>query len=206
MPRTIEAMADEHLEALRALPRSGAWRLGGYCNGALVAFEIARRLAIAGEKVELLALIAADADTRMAPLHGLTSRLVPRSDWFGRLRSFTTALEGHSLRRRIALTFDKAANLAGERLGRARGRPSRRQRDGLYDRYFRAVMGYVPKHFPGQLVLFWPADEPCRHTSDSTHGWGEFADGVEVCTVPGDHSTIITNHIDVIAERLASYL
>src|SRR5262249_36665233 len=37
MPRTIEAMADEHLEALQALPRTGAWRLGGYCNGALVA-------------------------------------------------------------------------------------------------------------------------------------------------------------------------
>src|SRR5262249_26343170 len=117
----------------------------------------------------------------LAPLHGLTSRLAPRSDWFGRLRSFTAALEGHSLRERIALTFHKAAKLAGDRLGRARGRPSRRRRDGLYDRYFRAVMGDVPKHFPGRLVLFWPADEPCRHASDPTHGWGEFADGVVDC-------------------------
>jgi len=206
MPRPIEAMADEHLEALQALPRSGAWRLGGYCNGGLVAFEIARRLAAAGEKVELLALIAADADTRMSPLHAVTSRLAPGTDWFGRLRSFTTVLEGRSLGARVALMLDKGASLAGESFRRARGRPSRRQRDGLYDRYFRAVMGYVPRYFPGRLVLFWPADEPCRHVDDPTHGWGSFADSVEVFTVPGDHSTIVTHHIEPIAAQLAAYL
>ncbi len=173
MPRTIEAMADEHLEALQALPRTGAWRLGGYCNGALVAFEIARRLTAAGEKVDLLALIAADADTRMSSLHAVASRVASGSDWFGRLRSFTTMLEGRPLRERISL---------------------------------RAVMGYVPRYFPGRVVLFWPADEPCRHVDDPTHGWRGFADSVEVFTVPGDHSTIITDHIDAIAAQLANYL
>src|SRR5205809_147605 len=125
MPRTIEAMADEHLEALQALPRTGAWRLGGYCNGALVAFEIARRLTAAGEKVDLLALIAADADTRMSSLHAMASRVASGSDWFGRLRSFTTMLEGRPLGERISLAWDKATNLTAAPLRRARGKPTR---------------------------------------------------------------------------------
>ena len=206
MPRTIEAMADEHLEALQALPRTGAWRLGGYCNGALVAFEIARRLTAAGEKVDLLALIAADADTRMSSLHAVASRVASGSDWFGRLRSFTTMLEGRPLRERISLAWDKATNLTAAPLRRARGKPTRPRRDDVYSRYFRAVMGYVPRYFPGRVVLFWPADEPCRHVDDPTHGWRGFADSVEVFTVPGDHSTIITDHIDAIAAQLANYL
>jgi len=76
----------------------------------------------------------------------------------------------------------------------------------VYSRYFRAVMGYVPRYFPGRVVLFWPADEPCRHVDDPTHGWSGLADSVEVFTVPGDHSTIITDHIDAIAAQLANYL
>ncbi len=206
MPRTIEAMANEHLEALQALPRTGAWRLGGYCNGALVAFEIARRLTAAGEKVDLLALIAADADTRMSSLHAVASRVASGSDWFGRLRSFTTMLEGRPLRERISLAWDKATNLTAAPLRRARGKPTRPRRDDVYSRYFRAVMGYVPRYFSGRVVLFWPADEPCRHVDDPTHGWIGFAGSVEVFTVPGDHSTIITDHIDAIAAQLANYL
>jgi len=115
-------------------------------------------------------------------------------------------LEGRPLRERISLTWDKATNLTAAPLRRARGKPTRPRRDDVYSRYFRAVMGYVPRYFSGRVVLFWPADEPCRHVDDPTHGWRGFADSVEVFTVPGDHSTIITDHIDAIAAQLANYL
>ena len=50
------------------------YRLGGYCNGGLVAFEIARRLVAAGEQVERLVLIAPVVPTAGGPLARLADR------------------------------------------------------------------------------------------------------------------------------------
>jgi amino acid adenylation domain-containing protein len=51
IPDTIEAMAADRIAVLRALRPRGPYCLGGYCNGALVAFEMARQLVAAGEIV-----------------------------------------------------------------------------------------------------------------------------------------------------------
>jgi thioesterase domain-containing protein len=51
-------MAEHYLPLLRRAQPSGPYLLGGHCNGALVAFELARRLRAAGEAVNLLALVA----------------------------------------------------------------------------------------------------------------------------------------------------
>ena len=57
IPLTIEAMAESHLQTLRGVQPRGPYLLGGYCNGAAVAFEIARLLQAQGEKIELLVLL-----------------------------------------------------------------------------------------------------------------------------------------------------
>jgi amino acid adenylation domain-containing protein len=61
IPETIEAMAAERIAALRALRPRGPYLLGGYCNGAFVAFEMARQLAARGEAVPLVVVIEAVA-------------------------------------------------------------------------------------------------------------------------------------------------
>jgi acyl-CoA synthetase (AMP-forming)/AMP-acid ligase II/thioesterase domain-containing protein len=61
VPTTIEAMAAEHLIAIRQVQPQGPYLLGGYCNGALMAHEIACRLHALGEQVAFLAL--ADVDS-----------------------------------------------------------------------------------------------------------------------------------------------
>ena len=58
IPATIEAMAAEYLELVPARQPEGPYLLGGHCNGALVAFEMARRLHAAGQKVDLLVMLA----------------------------------------------------------------------------------------------------------------------------------------------------
>jgi amino acid adenylation domain-containing protein len=54
---SIEAMAADHLTTLQSLQSQGPYRLGGYCNGGLIAFEIARRLKAQGQRVDLLVLV-----------------------------------------------------------------------------------------------------------------------------------------------------
>jgi thioesterase domain-containing protein len=55
---SIEDMATVHLDTVRRLQPAGPYRLGGFCAGALVAFEVARRLQAQGERVERLVLVA----------------------------------------------------------------------------------------------------------------------------------------------------
>lgn len=43
-PAALAVMAAAHLDRIRAIQSAGPYRLGGYCNGALEAYEIAQRL------------------------------------------------------------------------------------------------------------------------------------------------------------------
>jgi amino acid adenylation domain-containing protein len=73
---SIEAMADHHLKSLREVQPRGPYILGGHCNGGLIAFEMARRLEAAGERVALLALICATgANARFRALHRVSHAL-----------------------------------------------------------------------------------------------------------------------------------
>jgi len=59
VPPTIEAMAADRIHSLRAMRPHGPYVLGGHCNDAFVAFEMARQLRAAGEAVPLVILIEA---------------------------------------------------------------------------------------------------------------------------------------------------
>jgi thioesterase domain-containing protein len=61
IPESIEAMASDRIRALRAHRPHGPYVVGGYCNGAFVAFEIARQLTSQGENVPAVVLIEARA-------------------------------------------------------------------------------------------------------------------------------------------------
>jgi thioesterase domain-containing protein len=74
IPPTLEAMAAVHLESVRSRQPKGPYLLGGFCNGALVAYEIARQLHAEGEKVDLLILI----DPNSVGHRRLTRRTVNR--------------------------------------------------------------------------------------------------------------------------------
>jgi surfactin family lipopeptide synthetase A len=56
-PPTLEAMAAAHITAMRTAQPKGPYLLGGFCNGGLVAYEMARQLHAEGETVDLLVLM-----------------------------------------------------------------------------------------------------------------------------------------------------
>jgi amino acid adenylation domain-containing protein len=53
----MEAIAAAHLDAIRAVQPQGPYRLGGFCNGGLLAYEMARQLEQQGDEVEFLGLV-----------------------------------------------------------------------------------------------------------------------------------------------------
>jgi len=210
-PTTIEAMAAAHVEALRAVQPAGPYRLGGYCNGGLVAYEVARRLRKAGEPVEALVLVAAAADTRWRRLRALSDGLASvfalppeaRLDAFARFRWWTLRLSRASTPFRVLLDTVVRRGRRNSELGVDAS--SLRNRV-LYEWYFRAALGYVPRAYPGSVLLFWPTDEPAHPPGDATMGWGALAQEVTVHRIAAGHNSIVTRHIDVIARHVQPLL
>ena len=56
-PWTIELMAERQVAELRKVQPSGPYRVGGFCVGGVVAFEMARQLQDAGEVVERVVIV-----------------------------------------------------------------------------------------------------------------------------------------------------
>ncbi len=57
IPSSIEAMAADRLPLIRDAQPKGPYRLCGYCNGGIVAFEVARLLVSSGKEVEMIGVI-----------------------------------------------------------------------------------------------------------------------------------------------------
>jgi aspartate racemase len=209
MPTTIEAMAGAHLEAIQRIQPAGPYRLGGYCNGGLVAYEIAQRLAEAGERVDSLILIAVAPDMRLAALQAGMDRLasalrIPRGqalDWFARFRAALRDMQGLPAHQRVRFVLSKAIK-HGRTLT---GKPSPASADTTFDRYFRAVMGYCPRPYAGRIALFWPQDEP-RYGEEVIVWWRRLAPDIRIHPIAGTHNTIVTDHAERIADHLGAYL
>ncbi|MDQ6644505.1 MAG: amino acid adenylation domain-containing protein, partial [Chloroflexota bacterium] len=70
---TVEEMAAAHIQSLRTVQPEGPYLLGGFCNGGLVAYEMARQLRAQGQEVDLLVLIV----PAYAPvLHAVVRRVI----------------------------------------------------------------------------------------------------------------------------------
>ncbi len=79
---SVEALAERHLRAIRAVRPHGPYIVGGFCLGGLIAHAIARQLAAEGETVERLLLIDATArNRRLKTLRRMAERLGRQRGW-----------------------------------------------------------------------------------------------------------------------------
>ncbi len=234
VPRTIEEMATAYLSTLRAFRPKGPYILGGFCNGGLTTFEMARRLQADGEAVELVILIEAVAPThRFRRLHGMIQRfdlwvsLDPERAirWHYNLRHYDTRLEelGHMASRDRA-AFIRNWIIRRVKAFRSRPTPSRAVADSTprpeasaapapsnIDEstvlaYRRAVAGFIPRPYQGRVVLLRAAEAPLLRPDDPTLGWCRVAPDCEVHVIPGGHVTALTRNIEAVAEALEATL
>lgn len=74
-PTTMETTAQSYLDHLIAVQPSGMFRIGGYCNGGLLAWEIAHQLESSGRRVELVVLIDTFSLNGRLPLRAVRQSL-----------------------------------------------------------------------------------------------------------------------------------
>ncbi len=221
---SIEAMASHYIAAMRALQPHGPYRIGGYCLGGEVAFEMARQLEAAGEAVAHVAIIEGYAPAEEHADHGFLHpdrlRIIARNLpywWEDYWR-----LEAAELRGRLR----RSAVAAWRTLLRKAGRSVKAGADeyvphdlSLLPAHKRHIMevelhasqNYRPGRYGGGVTLYraqgLTINRALFGSLDRKHGWGKLAAQVDVLTVAGGHQDLyLPPHVESLAAALRASL
>jgi oxalate---CoA ligase len=226
VPRTIQSMAANRVRDLLEAYPAGPIRLGGYCNGALVAFEMAQQLEKLGRKVDLLVLVETHAPNipfrRISSLVRLASILLPlnndtQAKWFLRLRTLQNywrqasrdgaSAVGAFLLRKLGEIATRSSRLV-RHTPKANSLRSADQTAETHADPFGAINCYVPDSYTGPVVLLRTVDLGSKTANFSdphepSAGWAEVAPQVQVYWLPGTHESIVREQLDEFAQLLA---
>ncbi len=210
---TIEKMAAVYIKEMRTIQPEGPYLLGGFCNGGLLAYEIASQLSDASEQVDLLALVTPSVS-------GSTNKLlsiIRRSGQLLHIQSCTPLNSylriRHALRHVYrwlrpgddkVLDFDKLVDID------ARLRKMFPPYEALYNDYIGVfswlVSKYKPRPYPGKITLYWATDEPIIQETWSQVPVVQGKKELEHHFVPGTHMSCVTDHTQVLAKLLGEHL
>ena len=202
VPFSLPEIAARHLADVRRFQPNGPYRLGGYCNGGLIAYEMARLLEAQGESVEALILIhASPGSIRYRPLRRAARSLGRRMglqepalhQWMETLRA---ARCPHPRPKKIRAGENRADEKISE--------PQKRQ-DELMNLYRMLIGYYAPGPYSGPVSVFWPA-EASADSPAPERAWADFAGSIEVFPVPGDHYSCILEHVDALSRSVGNRL
>jgi len=216
LPQTLEAIAAEYVQLIRRVHPTGPYLLAGWCVAGALAFEIARQLTAAEQRVSNVFLIDSWVPRYFARLP-LLRRLIgnyslrwqlARADW-RRYRSghqtFTQFIDQRpSLRR--------ARQMLARLSGRENADPATQMAAGpeQYDKWLLEYLQsttnrYEPKAYSGRVTVLRSTQEPTGWMFDPLAGWGQFArGGAELAMVEGNHFTMFQDPgATQMAERMA---
>jgi thioesterase domain-containing protein len=217
-PRSVAVMAADRLATIRKIQPHGPYLLGGYCNGALVAFEIARRLEAEGERVPAVILLMASGSNyrrrhwqRLAALVSAFLREEPAQQeqrflQWSRRAAFALAGVRDFLHASGRDQFRRSTRRLRRLFGQVPQPPSEpepapeppTQEQQFWDLYLDASESYVPSRFGGRLILLWPRDEPVQGGHNPAAGWDAVSPDVQLVFVPGNHDTSITRNSNLL--------
>jgi thioesterase domain-containing protein len=228
VPPPIENIATAHIESIRAIQPDGPYLLGGYCNGALVAYEMARQLHAKGQAVDLLVLMDPVPLYYTYPLyyrllrHGIARiggsfGLGPdkQLDWFIRIRHLLRETY-NTLRNPLHM---KSKSVVQPENGEQIEPKHRHEKASFVLSWLKSMiltdeaihqdyvgifewlaMDYRPSSiYPGKITFFWPG-EKLSHA----RWWRDVSKGTEyeAHIIPGTQVTWKTEHLPPLAECL----
>ncbi len=167
---TVEAMARHCIDSMRNVQPQGPYLVAGFCTGGIIAFEVARQLNAAGQRVALLALI----DTA-APKDNAVER------WLDEIA--TMRRDGIDVRQLQELAYFSALHPLG--LGRFR------QLRTIGEAHRWGFWSYRPRPYAHPIELF-VAESSIGQDSGSKLGWDRWARGaIDVHRLPGGHADLV---------------
>jgi amino acid adenylation domain-containing protein len=198
---TIEAIAADHIKSLRAVQPTGPYLLGGFCNGALVAYEMARQLYAQGEQVDNLVLI----DPVYLPLYHKAVRALVNCvgsllevnqhrqlKWFLRLR------HAYKLLRRHMETYVEDFSAVDPSIYTIFPSAYALRQDNIA-MFSWLMKSYSYSPYPGKITILKASTErlggPWRIKAREEKN-------IEVHIIPGTHTTCRTTYIQGFAEAL----
>jgi thioesterase domain-containing protein len=187
VPDTVEAMATHRLQLVRTLQPEGPYQLGGHCNGALVAFEMACQLVAAGERVHNVLLIS-------PPIYPgpLVETRLHAAAWIEQFQHGAGAARLQMLRRLVFFPFTAPARRAPMQIAAPSSGSLPRDPSGALTAYRSVLRRYRPRRYDGAVTVFWPQTQVTEFGRDPRRVWPSIAPRVEVVPVPGAHLTCIT--------------
>ena len=192
--RTVDAMAETYLDALRSAWPEGPVLLVGWSLGGVIAFEMARRLEAEGRPPARLVLLDAGFVYAFAVLRALIPSQRPLASYLGSGRS---ALFPEFRRHAI----DAGIIPRGTRLSQAR------RIFEVFMANVEAMLGYSPGPYSGPVSLLVAAEPFAARGRDPREEWRGLCGDLEILEVPGNHLTMIARpHVDRIASILADRL
>jgi len=205
---SIEAMAHLYVPLLLAARPEGPFRLGGHCNGGLLALEIANQLTRLGREVELVLLIESISINCRWPLR-LANRVI---------RGLGAIVPSAKYRRRLARDgmlfvweiFEFGLICTAQEIVQQHRRSSPylraiAQQDRRSPAYLRAMANYIPPKLNCTVVAII-AETSTPDSKLLPRSWKSRAKIVRHATVPGDHLGCITIELAALATRVSSFL
>jgi amino acid adenylation domain-containing protein len=205
-PVTMELVATTLLKQVCQIQPQGPYFLGGFCGGALMAYEVASQLVAQGQQISRLALVEPQtpADYEEHPGGSEARALLQRLLFHICNLRHLQAREGRIfIGYRIRVLWEQLLALVfpARRVRRVHSSRSSDVRE-ILDRAYR---GYRPQPFPGQITLFQAKERPSERRGDRQY-WRDLCAAMEVHEVPGNWNWIIRSFLEPNVEVMANIL
>lgn len=201
---SFEAMAAYYIAAIRMRQPHGPYRLLGWSQGGVIAYEISRQLQLAGEEVELLALVdSAYAPQMLRPAMNEDEALEEQLRQSGFVFNGPGPASG-SGRLRWLIECARSQGL----LSPSMDETAVRRLLAMQREILQAAAAYRPGRGRVEAVLFHAADAHLFGHLGQYLGWEqELARDWQHVTVGGDHfSCVQAEHVTGLAKHLRHYL
>ena len=199
-PMTFSQIADFHIESLRGVQPRGPYALTGYCIAAIIAREMALKLAGQGEKISGLIMIDppeaafSRADLVKDPLH-----FKIRYN-FHRMLFHLRSIQGMNFEQKAAYVR-QSFRAIGVRMGRSGTRDVYEEhlRSGealpheildIHKNNVHAFMNHTPARYTGAAYMLRPAVKPNGAFDYMNRRWEQLLGKVEYRDVPGTSITM----------------
>jgi amino acid adenylation domain-containing protein/non-ribosomal peptide synthase protein (TIGR01720 family) len=213
----LEAMAAEYLETVRAVRPHGPYLLGGWSMGGVVAYEMARQLEAAGERVDLVALLDSVlvAPDGWSPLARWKARRGDEARLLGafagdlgldpgRLGITSAEVPKHGRAGVLARVLDAAR--AGGAVPPGLTLPEMSRLYEVFRANAEALRRYRPGPYGGAVTLVYTLEEDAQRQRLMEEAWRKLVAGeVDVHVVPGGHHDLIEEpNVREVAQHLAA--